>query len=53
MRTKKKKERKRKMKMTLYDIDAAILECVDEETGEIVDVEKLENLLIERSTVPF
>ena len=48
MRTEKKKERKRKMKMTLYDIDAAILECVDEETGEIVDVEKLENLLIER-----
>lgn len=37
------------MKMTLYDIDAAILECVDEETGEIVDVEKLEKLELERN----
>lgn len=36
------------MKMTLYEIDAAILECVDEETGEIVDIDRLENLLLKR-----
>lgn len=33
--------------MTLYDIDAAILECVDAETGDILDLEKLEALEIE------
>lgn len=30
--------------MTLYEIDEAILACVDEETGEVLDVEKLEEL---------
>lgn len=30
--------------MTLYEIDEAILACVDEETGEVLDVEKLERL---------
>lgn len=34
--------------MTLYEIDNAILECVDEETGEIIDFEKLDELCIER-----
>lgn len=34
--------------MTLYEIDTAILECVDEETGEIIDFEKLDALCIER-----
>ena len=34
--------------MTLYEIDNAILECVDEETGEIIDFEKLDALCIER-----
>ena len=34
--------------MTLYEIDNAILDCIDEETGEIVDVEKLDALNMER-----
>ena len=34
---------------TLYDINAAILDCVDLETGEIVDVERLHELQIERN----
>ena len=34
--------------MTLYEIDSAIMDCVDEETGEIIDLEKLEALNIER-----
>lgn len=33
---------------SLYEINAAILECVDLETGEIVDVEKLQELQMER-----
>ena len=32
----------------LYDIDAAILACVDMETGEILDPEKLDALQMER-----
>lgn len=34
--------------MTLYEIDAAILSCVDQETGEIIDPEKLNGLQMER-----
>lgn len=34
---------------TLYEIDSAIMACVDEETGEILDEEKLNTLLMERS----
>lgn len=34
--------------MKLYEIDAAILECIDTETGEICDFERLEELQIER-----
>lgn len=34
--------------MTLYEIDKAIADCVDEETGEIFDVEKLDALNMER-----
>ena len=33
---------------TLYEIDLAILECIDGETGEIIDHEKLEALQMER-----
>lgn len=33
---------------TLYEIDSAIYQCVDAETGEIVDEEKLNALLMER-----
>ena len=33
----------------LYEIDLAIQECVDMETGELVDPERLDSLLMERS----
>ena len=33
----------------LYEIDQGILECLDLETGEIIDPERLENLQMERS----
>jgi hypothetical protein len=35
---------------SLYEIDQAILGCVDCETGEIIDPEQLSNLMMERST---
>lgn len=34
--------------MNIYEIDRAIMECVDAETGEIVDIEKLAELQLER-----
>lgn len=34
--------------MNLYEIENEILNCVDMETGEIVDIEKLESLQMER-----
>lgn len=34
---------------SLYEIDRSILECVDPETGELVDYERFENLQMERS----
>lgn len=34
--------------MTIFDIDEAILKLVDEETGEVVDIEALEALEMER-----
>lgn len=33
---------------TLYQIDESILSCIDEETGEILDLEKLNALQMER-----
>lgn len=36
--------------MTLYEIDARIGECIDVETGEILDYEKLDGLQMERET---
>ena len=36
--------------MKLYEIDNAILDCIDLETGEIIDIEKLSDLQIERDT---
>lgn len=36
--------------MNLYEIDDAIMGCVDEETGEILDIEKLDQLQMERDT---
>ena len=34
--------------MKLYEIDNAILECIDLETGEIIDTDKLNELQMER-----
>ena len=34
---------------TLYEINQSILDCIDMETGEIIDFEKLSELQIERS----
>lgn len=36
--------------MKLYEIDNAILECIDLETGEIIDTDKLNELQMERDT---
>ncbi len=36
--------------MTLYQINEEIMNCVDEETGEILNAEKLEQLVLERNT---
>lgn len=35
--------------MNLYEIETEILSCVDDETGEIIDFEKLEQLNIEKN----
>lgn len=35
--------------MTLYEIEQAILECCDMETGEVLDTERLDALQMERS----
>ena len=34
--------------MTLYDIDNEIMNCIDMETGEVIDTEKLNDLQMER-----
>ena len=34
--------------MRLYDIDQAILKCIDVETGEVIDAEQLDKLQMER-----
>lgn len=34
--------------MKLYEIDSAILDCVDMETGEVIDTERLDDLQMER-----
>ena len=36
--------------MNLYEIEAGILSCIDEETGEIINLEKLNQLEMERDT---
>ena len=36
--------------MTIYEIDNAILDCIDMETGEIIDTEQLDKLQMERDT---
>lgn len=34
---------------TLYEIDAAIMDCIDPETGEVLDIDRLEALQMERT----
>ena len=34
---------------TLYEIESAIYDCVDSETGEVIDEKKLNALMMERS----
>ena len=34
--------------MNIYEIDSRIMDCIDEETGEILDVEMLEKLIQDR-----
>lgn len=34
--------------MNLYEIESAIMDCIDEETGEIVDIELLDQLQMQR-----
>lgn len=36
--------------MRLYEINEAILGCIDQETGEVIDPEKLDALTMERET---
>lgn len=36
------------MKMSLYEIDKALLECIDTETGEILDFNRLDELQLAR-----
>ena len=36
--------------MTIYEIDNAILDCIDMETGEIIDIDKLNELELERES---
>ena len=36
--------------MKLYEIDNAILDCIDTETGEVIDIDKLNELQLERDT---
>lgn len=36
--------------MTIYEIDQTIMNCVDAETGEIIDTEQLDKLQMERET---
>lgn len=36
--------------MTLYEIDQALLDCIDTETGEIIDADKLNELQMKRET---
>ncbi|MCM1506982.1 MAG: siphovirus Gp157 family protein [Ruminococcus flavefaciens] len=34
--------------MTLYEIDTKISECIDGETGEVIDIDRLSGLAMER-----
>lgn len=36
--------------MTIYEIDEKILNCIDLETGEIIDIDRLNDLQLERDT---
>lgn len=43
-----KTQKERNMKMNLYEIEKEILNCVDTETGEIINIEALNALKIQR-----
>ena len=34
--------------MTIYEIEAEIMECIDQETGEVIDIDRLNALEMER-----
>ena len=34
--------------MTIYDIEAEIMECIDQDTGEVIDIDRLNALEMER-----
>ena len=34
--------------MTIYDIEAEIMDCIDQETGEVIDIDRLNALEMER-----
>lgn len=34
--------------MRLYEIEQAIMDCIDEETGEIIDLERLNQLMMDK-----
>ena len=34
--------------MNLFEIDNEIMNCIDEETGEVIDIEKLDDLQMQR-----
>lgn len=36
--------------MTIFDIDQEILSCIDQETGEVIDIERLNSLQMERNS---
>ena len=36
--------------MTIYDIEQEIMDCIDQETGEIIDLDRLNALEMERDT---
>lgn len=35
--------------MNLYEINAQILDCIDQETGEVMDIDRLEELNMEKA----
>jgi len=36
--------------LKLYEIEQAILECIDDDTGEVIDIDRLNQLVMDRTT---